>query len=696
MHRSGITTRTFVLMAVCTAAFAACSAIGTSRQQATTPAARAVAAGDHVEVAYTCRLADGSIAATTLADADLGAKVPRSALYSPGENPAPILIEAQGPECPLCGEVAVNWGFDDHIAVNMARDVTGHVVGETFTSIIEPLPVVKGSGENGVIRLGRKRTRPGTARIPRDQFENNAGQPAVEGMSADFGPGVPGVVTGVYETRVEVRYSPQDGAVQPTPFGPARVVDEGDGFSLVIDPGEGGLVRTGPLAGRIVDVGEESFSVDYNDPFAYEKLYCEATVVSAKPPFSPASKQAEPGLAETGTENAEPDDKAAAGQTSTNDVLKDALANAVEGGDASVDADEARVIAEDPDTIQTGDLVYVNYTARLSDGSVFATTDPAVDADPAETKAYFYARPPVFLPEGIVAGKDGPLPAVAGAVIGHSTGDVVRAAATPEDGFGNPDPQKMQRFPRIKVMPLRTPMAPKDYVNRFGGFPRVGDKVNMAPYFPSSVVEVTGAKAVLEHEAGEDRIVRDELGAAEIRVDDGHVFIRLTPDVGAPFAIENRTGRITAVEEDVFVADFNPPLAGKDFTVDMEIVDVEKASGLADRSVEWIEDYERALDAGRDANQPVALVLYAPWCQWSKKLIEETFTDPRVTDLAGDVVMARVDAEKRDDVGALYNLDSFPLLVILDTDGEVVKRMQGFTHARVLARELAVLTANNR
>jgi FKBP-type peptidyl-prolyl cis-trans isomerase 2 len=56
----------------------------------------------------------------------------------------------------------------------------------------------------------------------------------------------------------------------------------GDHFQITMEAQEGRIVRNGPVVGRIIEVEDESFTVDYGRAFAGEPITCDVIVESVE------------------------------------------------------------------------------------------------------------------------------------------------------------------------------------------------------------------------------------------------------------------------------------------------------------------------------------------------------------------------------------------------------------------------------
>lgn len=108
----------------------------------------------------------------------------------------------------------------------------------------------------------------------------------------------------------------------------------------------------------------------------------------------------------------------------------------------------------------------------------------------------------------------------------------------------------------------------------------------------------------------------------------------------------------------------------------------------AEEGIVWGDDLAKALAEAKQAGKPVFIDFEAPWCGWCRALEEKTYPDPKVRDLARQFVCVKVNTDRHADLAARYKVRGLPTLVMLDADGQEVRRVEGFRGAEVLADEL--------
>lgn len=351
-----------------------------------------------------------------------------------------------------------------------------------------------------------------------------------------------------------------------------------------------------------------------------------------------------------------------------------ALDEAVKSGrtTASIDLDET------PRTVQKGDVVAVDYTVTDAAGKLLLTSRAAVTKEQSQRLA----------PEEIIAGTPAAIPGLGEAVPGMAIGEKKSVTLPAEKAFGLSDPAKIIQFPTIKTFSKTIRMPADEYVKQFGSFPVVGKELELTPYFKSRITAVSEKEATLEFLAKDGERFTEPYGEVRVRLDGEQISIILAPRIGAPLEVQGKRGTIAAVDAASFTVDFNHPLAGKDITLDLEVVSLTKASAVGKYAITWLEDHDKGLSAAKENGKPAVLVLYAEWCGWCKKLFEESVQDPRVRLLSDRFVWLKVNSNKEQKYKAQYGQDGFPLIVVLDRDGRVAARIDGFRDGEALSREL--------
>jgi len=104
--------------------------------------------------------------------------------------------------------------------------------------------------------------------------------------------------------------------------------------------------------------------------------------------------------------------------------------------------------------------------------------------------------------------------------------------------------------------------------------------------------------------------------------------------------------------------------------------------------------YNKALRDAGHTGQLVMIALLPEWSEYSNRVADETFTDPRVAEGVADLIpvkFERDDAHLRQ-VAKLYNIENFPAIVFVDHRGRVEDLIEGFIPADPMLEQLARIT----
>jgi FKBP-type peptidyl-prolyl cis-trans isomerase 2 len=356
---------------------------------------------------------------------------------------------------------------------------------------------------------------------------------------------------------------------------------------------------------------------------------------------------------------------------------------------------EEPVTAENPGVVQKDDLVELDYIVSLGDGRIVATTMAAVFSDPIRKMIDEFMSPKSFEPLMIRAGEAGAFPGLSDNVLGMRVGQKRQVELTPGQAFGAHDPRMIGQYRKTRLVSKTITISADDYLNRFGSLPLVDQEVAYNPYLNARVEKIDGKTAVLKL-MSRGETFSENYGSVHVKEDGDEFAIVLNPTLGARFTLQNRRGRIIADDGIHFIVDYNHPLAGETLYLEITLVSLSKPSRFRDLEIQWIEDYDAGLKIARDRNKPAVLVLYADWCGYSAKLLDESFADPRIKLLKDAFVWIKVDSDKNREYKELFEQTSYPWIIVMGPDGDTLKQFKGYQAAPILRQELKDLIATNK
>lgn len=98
-------------------------------------------------------------------------------------------------------------------------------------------------------------------------------------------------------------------------------------------------------------------------------------------------------------------------------------------------------------------------------------------------------------------------------------------------------------------------------------------------------------------------------------------------------------------------------------------------------------DYQTAIDKAAQLNKPVMLHFYANWCPSCKKMRKKTFGNKELAELLNKHfvnIKLNIDTKEGRVQSAKFNVQSFPVVILLTPSGEVVYQHTGFQEASTI------------
>ena len=218
-------------------------------------------------------------------------------------------------------------------------------------------------------------------------------------------------------------------------------------------------------------------------------------------------------------------------------------------------SEETRSGVDSTDTVlEGGDFVKIDITGRIKDsGEVF----------------YKYG-----LINFTLGQKEIP-PALERAIVGMGVGEERNITLTPEEGYGEQVPEKVQTVQRTAILPKFTDLSPLNFKTAFGKEPEIDETVSLN-YWSARVVNVSNSTVKILHEPKNGTAVNTDYGTALVTINDTHVITTLTPELGAFIITDLGDGVISDINESYITVDFNHPLAGKTLVFEVKVREITK------------------------------------------------------------------------------------------------------------------------
>jgi len=96
-------------------------------------------------------------------------------------------------------------------------------------------------------------------------------------------------------------------------------------------------------------------------------------------------------------------------------------------------------------------------------------------------------------------------------------------------------------------------------------------------------------------------------------------------------------------------------------------------------TVQWTSDFNSALNTAQKSNKLLFVDFYANWCGYCKELDKKTYPDQGVQQrLEQKYVSVKVDVDQNPDLASKYSVYGLPTLIIMDANGNEIKRVEGY------------------
>lgn len=120
-----------------------------------------------------------------------------------------------------------------------------------------------------------------------------------------------------------------------------------------------------------------------------------------------------------------------------------------------------------------------------------------------------------------------------------------------------------------------------------------------------------------------------------------------------------------------------------------------RARATAGGSVECIDSFAVGSRRARDGGLPMLLVFRAAWCRWSGDLVESVLADQRMASAAGRVVCVSIDADREPAICRSFGVQTFPTVLVLDSERRERFRATGAAARRGLAAAIDAACAGD-
>ena len=263
------------LIAVLLSALAGCAAVNLPPEELQP---RAIVSGDRVKIIHSCRNARtgqilSSLDKQDLANPDITGS---GVFFYPKQTDPWVVIAGNDPGGPPFGKLHP---FEHELIAQISPHLVGLHMGEEIeVALTAEIPEGLDEQER-FLKLKRNQFKPRTVKIKAADFVEKYQRPAQAGEVLYSDGNITGTVHSVGEDLILVDISAEPGTIIKTTFGPGRIESVEGGYLVSITPNLNQLVKSAFLLGKISQVTDRQFTIDYGHPFGGEVLLCDVAVV---------------------------------------------------------------------------------------------------------------------------------------------------------------------------------------------------------------------------------------------------------------------------------------------------------------------------------------------------------------------------------------------------------------------------------
>lgn len=95
--------------------------------------------------------------------------------------------------------------------------------------------------------------------------------------------------------------------------------------------------------------------------------------------------------------------------------------------------------------------------------------------------------------------------------------------------------------------------------------------------------------------------------------------------------------------------------------------------------IKWYTDFDSAISEAQNTNKQIFAVFSASWCPACQQLESETLVDERIKQkISQNYVAVKIDVDTNPELSSKYSIYSIPAIVFMTSNGEVIKKIEGF------------------
>lgn len=95
--------------------------------------------------------------------------------------------------------------------------------------------------------------------------------------------------------------------------------------------------------------------------------------------------------------------------------------------------------------------------------------------------------------------------------------------------------------------------------------------------------------------------------------------------------------------------------------------------------IKWYTNLDSAIKEAQNTNKQIFAVFSASWCPACQQLESETLVDDNVKQkISQNYVAVKIDVDTNPELSSKYGIYSIPTIVFMNSNGEVIKKIEGY------------------
>jgi hypothetical protein len=197
------------------------------------------------------------------------------------------------------------------------------------------------------------------------------------------------------------------------------------------------------------------------------------------------------------------------------------------------------------------------------------------------------------------------------------------------------------------------------------------------------VNDVDDNNVIITYDVAPGTFIPSPFGTEMITQTDDSLEFRTDAKIGTLVHSGPIVGRITEVNDVTFVIDYGHSFAYTPLTCDVVFHPYISPDGLS-----WLDNINTAVDESAKTGRLVLVHFHDQWSGPNRSFLTEILPNPKIIAATKEYIRVRVNSVGRLSLLQKYEITTFPSLLIMNSQGKVLKKFSGLPEAETFAEEL--------